>query len=129
MRILGLILVISLVLGSIVFIPRLIPGPLGNLEARYDLFRDRPSYKLYGLPTVDRPEFEQILWEKYRIRPVTVAGCIVADHEVRRWDAYNSNIESWGKQRYGIDPIDESTRLAAIAYTQKSKTRVAPAFE
>lgn len=83
MKLLALVVVAILVLGSIVLLPTLVPGPLGNVEARYDLWRDKPAYKLHGLPTVDRPEFEQILRERYRIRTVTVAGCIVAEPTTR----------------------------------------------
>jgi len=80
----------------------------GIREANRDIRANHLAIKMYGLPSPSRPLFTRLLHERYGIELRTVAGCLVSDHELAGWNAYNSVMEAEITRRFGADAIQKT---------------------
>jgi hypothetical protein len=91
----------------------------GRLSATYDVHRGQYEILAYGRPPVARPEYADLLWQRYGIKQRVVAMCIVSQPLLSYADAYNAVSVSAAKRRFGDGIFDQTWHDARLEFAKK----------
>jgi len=88
-------------------------GPVrGRVAAHFDLWRGHYVVLAYGLPSPWRPQYTQLLRERYGIEVRTVALCIVSETLRSYADSYDEVSAAAANQKFGHDVFKECQESA-----------------
>jgi hypothetical protein len=85
----------------------------GYWAARVDLRRGHYILLAYGLPSPWRPEYAQLLRERYGIEVHTVALCIVSETLRSYVDSYDEVSAAGANRKFGHDVFKECAETAS----------------
>lgn len=84
----------------------------GRLTARYDDWRGHYVVLAYGLPSPWRPQYAQLLRERYDVEVQTVALCIVSKTLRSYADSYDEVSAAAANHKFGHDVFKECDEVA-----------------
>lgn len=84
----------------------------GRLTAHFDVWRGNYVVLAYGLPPPWRPQYAQLLRERYGIEVRTVAKCIVSETLRSYADSYDEVSHAAANQKLGHDVFKECAEVA-----------------
>ena len=84
----------------------------GRVAAHFDVWRGHYVVLAYGLPSPWRPQYTQLLRERYGIEVRTVALCIVSETLRSYADSYDEMSAAAANQKFGHDVFKESEESA-----------------
>lgn len=84
----------------------------GRLAAHFDVWRGHYVVLAYGLPSPWRPQYAQLLRDRYGIEVRTVAFCIVSKTLRSYADSYDAVSEAAANQKFEHDVFKESAEVA-----------------
>jgi hypothetical protein len=84
----------------------------GRSAAHFDVWCGRYVLLAYGLPPEWRPQYAQLLWERYGIEVRTVALCSVSETLRSYADSYDEISITAANQKFGRDVFKECAELA-----------------
>jgi hypothetical protein len=85
----------------------------GRLSPRFDVWRGHYIVLAYGLPSPWRPEYGQLLRERYGIEIHTVALCIVSETLRSYAGSYNAVSAAAANRKFGHDVFKECAEVAS----------------
>lgn len=84
----------------------------GRLAAPFDIRRGQYVVLAYGLPPEWRPQYAQLLQERYGIEVRTVALCVVSETLRRYADSYDEVSVAAANHKFGHDVFKECAEVA-----------------
>jgi len=88
----------------------------GSVAARIDVARGHYEVHSFGLPARWRPQYAQLLHDRYGIELRIVAGCVVTQSEVDYTAAYNAVAYDAAIRHFGHNIFSECATDARKAY-------------
>jgi hypothetical protein len=84
----------------------------GKRAAQWAITENRLGLETFGYPARCRREYSRILWEKYKVQLLEVAGCVVDDTIVEHARGYNEVMEAEIVRRHGPDVFERASTQA-----------------
>jgi len=94
----------------------------GEFVARYDISRGHYEVQGYGSPVPWRPEYAQLLQERYGVKFRTVAFCIVSKTLVAYVDSYDAVSTAAINSKFGHDVFEECWQEARKNWEQAHRS-------
>ena len=92
----------------------------GRLSAHFDVWRGHYIVLAYGLLSPRRPEYAQLLRERYGIEIHTVALCILSETLRSYADSYNEVSVAAANRKFGHDVFKECAEVAKDRELQRA---------
>lgn len=105
-------LILALIVLAIAWV--LAAWPLGAVMAHVDHLRGHDEVKTFGLPAEWSDDYAALLRDRYGVELSAVAGCTPSLSFMQYVDGYNRVSESYFKQKYGKDILEECAEEAQV---------------
>jgi len=92
----------------------------GSVTARIDVARGHYEIETFGLPVPWRPQYAQLLHDRYGVEINPVAGCVVSQSLLSYSHAYNSVVADAVRHKFAHDIFAECAADARKAYEQQA---------
>ncbi len=99
-------------------------GPVGYLQAKWDLSRGNYRIKAVGLPRACEPQYKDLLRQRYHVNVDTVAGCTPSRWELAYSEAYDTLAERAIQDRFQKNVFDECYNDAIQSYLQARPSEI-----